>query len=286
MVELISDAIDKKEYSIGLFIDLKKAFDTIDHYFLQDKLYLCGIRRVALNWVKSFSSNHKQYVELNGQKSNQLLIICGVPQGSILGPLLFILYINDLCNISSVLKFIKLADDTNIFYSNENLNVLFEVMNKELQTLTTWFSMNRLSLNVKKTNYILFSNKNVKKFKGQIKIDSTEVDRVENTKFLGINIDEKLNWKDQILHIENKVSRGIGLMYRSKGRLDSKSLLMLYSAVILPYLHYCAEIWGNTYDCRIDKLIKLQNQAMRLIGSLKYRDSTSNTYNAFICLKL
>ena len=123
---------------------------------------------------------------------------------------------NDLCNISSVLKFILFADDSNLFYSNENLNVLFEVMNKELQTLTTWFSVNRLSLNVKKTNYILFSNKNVKKFKGQIKIDSTEVDRVENTKFLGIIIDEKLNWKDQILHIENKVSRGIGLMFRQR----------------------------------------------------------------------
>ena len=117
----------------------------------------------------------------------------------------------------SILKFILFADYTNLFYSNENLNVLFEVMNKELQTLTTWFSVNRLSLNVKKTNYILFSNKNVKKFKGQIKIDSTEVDRVENTKLLGIIIDEKLNWKDQILHIEIKVSRGIRLMYRSKG---------------------------------------------------------------------
>ena len=183
------------------------------------------------------------------------------------------LYINDLCNISRVLKSILFADDINLFYSNENLDVLFEVLNKELQTLTTWFSVNRLSLNVKKTKDILFSNKNVKKFKGQIKINSTEVNRVENTKFLGIII-------------ENKVSRGIGLMYRSKGQLDSKSLLMLYSAVILPYLHYCVEIWRNTYDCRIDKLIKLQNRAMRVIGSLKYGDSTSNTYNAFKGLKL
>ena len=142
----------------GVFIDLKKAFDTIDHHLLLRKLEAYGIRGMANEWLKSYLHNRLQYVSVEDNNSDLLNVICGVPQVSILGPKLFILYINDLCNISTVLKFILLADDTNIFCPGKDQTQLSKTINTELRKLHIWFSVNRLSLNIAKTNYMLFGN--------------------------------------------------------------------------------------------------------------------------------
>ena len=151
MVDKISSAIDGNDYSVGLFIDLSKAFDTRDHKILFNKLHHYGIRGMALDWFKSYFKNRTQYVDYNGFQSSKLDIKCGVSQGSILRLILFLIYINDIATVSDLRHLILFADDTNIFMQHKNLLTLVTVVNAELQKLSNWFISNRLSINVKKT---------------------------------------------------------------------------------------------------------------------------------------
>lgn len=161
LVEKINDAIDQGSCGVGVFLDLSKAFDTIAHNILLRKLHHYGIRGLAYDWFKSYLHGRQQYVNMNNHESQRKDIKYGVPQGSILGPLLFILYINDFVNSSSILHKVIFADDTNLFLSHNNPLELQDLFNVELVKVDTWFRCNKLSLNVDKTNYILFhSNKN------------------------------------------------------------------------------------------------------------------------------
>ena len=246
MYDKISAAIDRNEYAIGIFIDLSKAFDTLDHEILLKKLEHYGVRGVALQWFKSYLVNRKQYVFVNETSSLLRTITCGVPQGSILGPLLFILYINDIVCCSDILQFILFADDTNLFYSNSNVNKLVEVLNCELSKLTKWFQVNKLSLNVQKTNFIAFGHKKFAyNHNLNIILDGVSIERVKFTKFLGAYIDEKLTWKNHINHVKIKISKGLGIMSRVRNFLPHNVMLMLYYTLIHPYLSYCNIIWGS-----------------------------------------
>ena len=159
LTEEITSAIDHSLYTAGVFIDPKKAFDTINHDILANKLQHYGIRDPALDWIKNYLSNRKQLVQIDNINSQLKGIGCGVPQGSILGPTLFILYINDMCKVSNILKFILYADDTNIFYSGKNLKEVCKTVTEELKKLRVWFMINKLSLNIAKTNFIIFHSK-------------------------------------------------------------------------------------------------------------------------------
>ena len=150
LYDRLTEAIEANEFTVGVFVDLQKAFDTIDHGILLKKLEHYGMRGVALEWIKCYLTNRKQCVKLNGVSSSYKCIECGVPQGSILGPLLFIVYINDIQNCSNVLQFILFADDTNIIASDKNWIHLENKLNTELSKLTAWFNSNKLPLNVKR----------------------------------------------------------------------------------------------------------------------------------------
>ena len=150
ITEKIKETIDKKKYGCGIFIDLRKAFDTVNHDILLKKLEHYGIRGTALIWFKSYLFNRQQFVFHNGESSRLQCITSGVPQGSVLGPLLFLIYINDLPNISSVLEFYLFADDTNIYYEADTPDKLESIVNRELKKLRTWLIVNRLSLNLNK----------------------------------------------------------------------------------------------------------------------------------------
>ena len=202
-----------------------------------------GIRGSVNNWLKSYLSNRKQYVEINKINSELLKVVCGVPQGSVLGPLLFILYINDICNVSKLLKMILFADDTNLFRSGRELNSLCKEVSEELEKLNTWFKVNKLSLNVSKTNFILFSGRkcinNV-----SISIDKVNIERVFSTKFLGIHIDEKLTWKQHVSVLKGTLCKCLSVLYKCNKILELDSLKTLYCSIFLPHLNYCCEIWG------------------------------------------
>ena len=159
LVEQISSAIDSQNCCTGVFIDLKKAFDRVDHELLVEKLNVYGIRGVANKWLQNYLANRKQYVVINDDCSDLLDMTCGVPQGSVLGPILFIIYINDICNVSDVVKCVLFADDTNIFCSERNLTDLQLTLNRELGKLFVWFSVNKLSLNLSKTHKYYKCNK-------------------------------------------------------------------------------------------------------------------------------
>ena len=156
LYDRISEAIDKKEYAVGIFLDLSKAFDTVDHDILFEKLEYYCVRGIALSWIKSYFSDRKQFVQFNNTCSAFKSITCGVPQGSILGPLMFFIYINDICNVSDVAKLILFADDTNLFFSHINPVHLVNVTNGELQKFSIWLRANKLSLNLDKTKFMIF----------------------------------------------------------------------------------------------------------------------------------
>ena len=246
LIEYVTTALDKKKHVMGIFIDLKKAFDKIDHEILMKKLYHYGLRGISQKWIQSYLSQRKQFVEYDEVKSSCKDIVCGIPQGSILGPKLFILYINDICNVSTLLKYVLFADDTNLLYEHENYETLCMNVNNELSKLNEWFSINKLSLNVKKTNFMVFGNKHINETL-KIRINNEDIVKVSETKFLGIYIDFRLNWKKHIQNISNKVSKCIAIIYRASRVLNETALIMLYNTQVLPYFTYCSEVWGRTY---------------------------------------
>ena len=273
-IERITEATDNQQYAIGIFIDLKKAFDTINHSILLNKLEKIGIRGIALKWIESYLERRQQFVKLGNYKSECLDIACGVPQGSVLGPKLFILYINDICQVSKLLSLVLFADDTNVFCSGDDLEKLQVEINEELRKLKLWFDCNKLSLNVSKTNFMLFGKCRLNT-QVLLEIDGVAINRVHENKFLGIMIDDRLSWKQHITHVKYKVSRSIALINKAKQVLDYKCLHSLYCSLILPYLHYCVEVWGNNYKTSIQSLIILQKRALRTIHKVSYLEHTN-----------
>ena len=288
LVDKISNNIDIKKHSIGIFLDLSKAFDTIDHQILLRKLQRYGVRGIACDWFKSYLENRVQYVSYNTKDSDYMKIMCGVPQGSILGPLLFILYINDIVKVSTVLNPVLFADDTSLFHAHTDLDTLIEEINEELQKITTWFHTNKLSLNIKKSNFIIFLPKGKKCNTENIKINinGNEIKRVNFTKFLGIYIDEHLSWAQHIEFLSKKIARNVGILSKLKHFLPMYIMNTLYYSLILSHLQYCTLLWANTYSTCLNKLRILQKKAVRIITESHYLAHTDPLFSKLKLLKL
>ena len=271
LYDKISSAIDNKECTVGIFIDLSKAFATVDHNILISKLEHYGARGTSLRGFESYLSNRQQYVEFNGVSTESCEIKCGVPQGSILGPLLFLLYINDLCNVSRVVDFILFADDTNTFFSHKDFNLLPGILNSEMLKLTQWCRENKLSINFKKSNFMVFRPPQRRKTLDiSIEIDNNAIEHVKETVFLGVILHEHLSWKPHILSVSRKISKSIGIIYKSSFCLPKTSLRSLYYSLVYPYLLYCVSVWGSTYQSNLNRIIVLQKKIIRIISKVSF----------------
>ena len=198
-------------------------------------------------------------------KYNIKQITCSVPQGSVLGPLLFLIYINDLCQLSTYFEFILFADDTNAFASGSNLQQLSLNVNAELTLVSDWFASNKLSLNLGKTNFILFHSRKKVMYEFSLSFNGHPIIRVSSCKFLGVIIDDRLTWLPHISNIKNKISKNIGILSRIRHFINIKTALMLYYSLIYPYLTYCNIVWASNYRSRLEALMKTQKRAIRIV---------------------
>lgn len=271
LTEKIRTSIDKGLYSCGIFLDLQKAFDTVDHSILLNKLSHYGVRGLPLQWFTSYLSNRKQFVCIDNVNSNYLNISCGVPQGSVLGPLLFLIYVNDFYKCSQLFDFHLFADDTNLFMNNKNLSELEALLNQELHQVGIWLSTNKLSLNIDKTSFVIFHPPQKKiPFILQLKIFNQNIRNDSFVRYLGIIFDCNLNWKKHIHELTKKISKNIGILTKVRYFVSKDVMLQLYYSFFYSLITYGILIWGNTYENSLKPIITLQKKVVRVMTFSKW----------------
>jgi len=267
VVEFLDHAyssLDAKKYMIAIFLDLSKAFDTLDHEILLMKLQHIGVDTNILQWFQSYLTNRSQLVCFNSIKSNVSKINTGVPQGSILGPILFLIYINDFGNACTSLKYIQFADDTTLFSSCENIGVLTESVNRNLQPIFEWLCVNKLSLNIAKTKYMVISNRPSTNI--ALKIRDHFIERVAEIKFLGVTLDDKLTFKKHVQNTSNKIASSVGIMYRLKPLVQARTLTSIYFALVQSHLTYAILAWGKTAYTNLRRIRSLHKKAVNYVS--------------------
>lgn len=271
----VTKSLEKGYCTAGIYLDLSKAFDTVNIEILLSKLHIYGIRGLALDMIRSYLSNRTQSLKYHNTISSPLTVNCGVPQGSILGPLLFILYINDLPTVISGPKFSIFADDTVFYIEASTINDLQTKINTYLPSITEWFLANRLTINSKKTFYQVYSNFLFNPEQFDIEINNQRIQHSYTVKYLGVLIDQNLKWQSHINHLSAIINRNIGIISRARHLLSSYHLLLLYNSLILPYLSYCTAIWGSNYISSIQKIIIAQKRAVRIIDNSPFNAHTN-----------
>jgi len=290
MCQQVADALDEHKLACGVFVDLQKAFDTVDHNILLAKLYHYGIRGKVHSLFRSYLTGRRQFVSILGKKSSESFMLHGVPQGSVLGPLLFPIYINDLHFAIKFSIINHFADDTNILCIADSLGSLVKKTKLDLKFLWHWLNANKISLNASKTEFLLFSHSS-RNFNQPFKLSIGGKRIFESTsiKYLGINLDSDLKWTTQINDVAVKLKKANSVLSKLRHYMPLSTRMLIYHALFSSHLTYCCQVWGqhvkNINLASLDRIRVLQNTAVRLITFSSHRAHDSPLYRFLNVLK-
>ena len=263
--------IDLGLYNGLMFLDLCKAFDLVDHEILIRKLSIYGVTGSSLEWFRSYLTDRSQFTSYLGEKSNTLPIVCGVPQGSILGPLLFLIFINDLPLCLDICNLDMFADDQTLCVSGESINEVEMTIQNDVLPISTWVSNNAMSINTTKTkSMVVASNPKINNFKDSnatlnVCINNCDISNVFSHNLLGMEIDSTLSWNNHVNNLCKKLSMRIGVLQKLRPLTPHSVLILVYNATFLSVFDYCCTVWGNTTKNNLQRIYKLQKRAARVI---------------------
>ena len=269
-----------------MFLDLKKVFDTVNHQILLAKLEKYSIRELPLQLLKSYLNNRLQFTVVNNTKSKFNHVTCGVPQGSTLGPLLFLLYINDMPLVSNFNT--KLfADDTVLTLTNSCPKLLNKNVNTKLVKIDEWLKLNKLSLNTNKTKFMVLT-KQRSAWQFDIRIGKTNIEQVNEVKYLGVIFNDKLSWKSHILvqHVCSKLSNGSWALLKLRNYVDTTTLKTVYYALIYSYLQYFVSTWGLASTTALNPLVRIHKRIIRIITNSPFLSHSNHLFQKLNFLKI
>ena len=288
LVDQIRLSMSNNKMTCGIFIDLSKAFDTVNHQILLHKLEHYGIRGSALDLFKSYLSDRKQYAQIDKCKSQTRPITCGVPQGSVLGPLFFLLFINDLAKCCPDGKTRLFADDTTIFFHSNSIADIKSKGKVIMTQLTNWFKANKLTLNSEKSSFTIFksSRKIIPILPDRIDFLNQHIKREPHIKFLGITLDETLTFNLHINELCNKLKRLFHIFYNIRDYLSKENIKTIYYALVYSRIKYGISVYGQACKTKLKRIQTLQNQLLKVLSYKEYRFSTDKLHDEFELLKI
>jgi hypothetical protein len=274
--------LKKRKFVLGAYLDLSKAFDTISHDILLHKLEHVGVRGIPLDWFKSYLSNRNQYVHVNDVDSSLRNLTCGVPQGSVLGPLLFLIYMNDIGEIAKNAQILLFADDTNVFVASVDPILLKQNAQIILFNLSEWFAVNKLSLNKDKSCYSIFASpaklKTVPGYLNTIRIGDMVIKRVHHAKYLGIILDESLCFKEHIEDLTKQLNKLANSYKIVRHRVENDTKYNIYFAYTYSKILYGIDVYGSACNEYMQHLQVQQNRSLKILFHKHYRTHTHDLY--------
>ena len=252
--------------TLAAFIDLRKAFDTVNLAILSNKLELAGVRGNSLTWCINYLSGRKQRTIANGKTSPFLAVTCGVPQGSVLGPLFFLIYVNDMESVLPDCKLKLYADDTVLYQTGENCNIAEAKLQSSMNKFAKWCSSNALTINSKKTKLMAFGSRSkVKKCsRASITLNGDKLKLVPSYKYLGVTLDQTLNYNNHISNTAKVIQHKLALLGKVKKYLNNEVALQIYKSMILPFFDYADVVYVKANATKLEKLQGLQNKCLEI----------------------
>ena len=286
ITEQIRNACDRNLYTCGVYLDLQKAFDTVNHEILLEKLKYYGIKETSYNWFKSYLCERLQYTQIKDNELSLKAVSHGVPQGSVLGPLLFILFINDMHTSVKHSKVHHYADGTNLLLTSNSLKKINRQINHDLSLITHWLRANKISLNTTTTEIIIFRPKKKQITKHlNFKISGQKVNTCSSVKYIGVMLQDTLEWNLHLNILNLKINRAIGLLCNIRHNVPKFLLKTLYYIIFHSHLIYACQIWDQNQSI-LNKIQPLQDKALRIINFKPDNFDTAELYKKDKILKI